>query len=164
MLKPDEIEFEMISINDVLSEMVALFHSEAVIRRIRIETNFTDPLPLLSVNKVQVQQVVINLLMNAADAMVDASENRRIVIRSAKAYDGDVQVAIRDFGPGIDERERARIFEPFFTTKRSGLGMGLSLSRSIIENQGGHIWAENNPDGGATFYFRLPAANKESVE
>jgi two-component system sensor kinase FixL len=159
MLKPDEIELEMISINDVLSEMIVLFHSEAVIRRITVETNFTDPLPLLSVNKVQIQQVIVNLLMNAADAMVDQSENRRIVIRSAKTDDGDVRVAIRDFGLGIDETERTRIFEPFFTTKRSGLGMGLSLSRSIIENQGGHIWAENNPDKGATFYFDLPGSS-----
>ena len=68
-----------------------------------------------------------------------------------------VQVAVRDYGPGIEEQELQRIFEPFFTTKRSGLGMGLSLSRSIIESHGGHIWAENNPDKGATFYFDLPA-------
>jgi two-component system sensor kinase FixL len=72
-----------------------------------------------------------------------------------------VKVAVRDFGSGIEEQALQRIFEPFFTMKRSGLGMGLSLSRSIIESHGGHIWAENNPDKGITFYFDLPAVNNK---
>ena len=73
-----------------------------------------------------------------------------------------VQVIVRDFGPGVEEEDLSKLFEPFFTTKRSGLGMGLSLSRSIIEAHGGHIWVENNPDRGATFYFDLPAARTSS--
>jgi C4-dicarboxylate-specific signal transduction histidine kinase len=105
---------------------------------------------------VQVQQVLINLMMNAADSMLNVSENRRIIIQTQTASKGGVLVAVRDFGPGIAEKELARIFDPFFTTKNSGLGMGLSLSRSIIENHGGHIWTENNTDGGVTFFFDLP--------
>jgi len=157
MVKPEEAEREPVSINDVLRETVSLFNSEAIIRSIRVEMDFTDPLPLVHVNEVQIRQVIINLMMNAAESVTsEASENRKIVLQSRAADHDAVQVAVRDFGPGIEEKELNKIFEPFFTTKRSGLGMGLSLSRSIIEAHGGHIWVENNPDQGVTFYFDLP--------
>lgn len=157
MLKPEEGELEVIEINDLLVETVALFNSEAIIRNIKIETKFADSLPHVEANRIQLQQVMINLLMNAAESMMDEYENRKIVMETCKINGDMVKVAIRDYGTGIDEQELRRIFEPFFTTKRSGLGMGLSLARSIIEGQAGHIWAENNPDKGATFYFELPA-------
>jgi PAS domain S-box-containing protein len=158
----DEGERETISINDVLHETVSLFRSEAIIRNIRIEMDLADRLPLVDVNKVQIQQVLINLMMNAAESMTrDESANRTIALQTSASHNGMVQVAVRDFGSGIEEQELHRIFEPFFTTKRSGLGMGLSLSRSIIESHGGHIWAENNPDKGITFYFDLPAIKNE---
>ena len=102
------------------------------------------------------QQVIINLMMNAADSMRNMSTIRKIIIQTGVVRNSGVQVSVRDFGSGIAEKELTRIFEPFFTTKHSGLGMGLSLSRSMIESHGGHIWAENNPDGGATFFFDLP--------
>jgi len=157
MVKPEEGEQEPISINDVLNEASSLFHSEAVIRNIRIETDCANPLPPANINKIQILQVLINLMMNAAESMLDGPEGRKIVLRT-RAIDGRaVQVAVRDFGPGVEEEDLSKLFEPFFTTKRSGLGMGLSLSRSIIEAHGGHIWVENNPDRGATFYFDLPA-------
>jgi PAS domain S-box-containing protein len=157
MVKPEEGEQELTSINDVLHETVALFRSEAIIRNVRIETDLADALPPLHINKVQIQQVLINLLTNAAESMAqDESADRVIVLRTAASGEGVVKVAVRDFGSGIEEQELHKIFEPFFTTKRSGLGMGLSLSRSIIESHGGHIWAENNPDKGITFYFDLP--------
>ena len=161
MLRPQESEREIIAINDVLQEIVSVyFHSESIIRRISVETDFARSLPLVNIDKVQVQQVIINLMMNAADAMMDNVGEKRIIIRTQMSGDGGILVSIRDFGPGIDEVELAKIFEPFFTTKRSGLGMGLSLSHSIIEGQGGHIWAENNPDRGSTFYFDLPGKEK----
>lgn len=160
MVKPEEGEREVIYINDLLDETIALFNSEAIIRNIRIETKFADLLPTVEANKIQLEQVVINLLMNAAESMVDANENRKIVVET-NAVDGDkVRVTIRDYGTGIDEQELSGIFEPFFTTKRSGLGMGLSLGRSIIEGHAGRIWAENNSDGGATFYFELPGVRQ----
>jgi two-component system sensor kinase FixL len=106
--------------------------------------------------------VLINLMMNAAESMTqDESAERIILLRTAAAAEGAVKVAVRDFGSGIEEQELRKIFEPFFTTKRSGLGMGLSLSRSVIESHGGHIWAENNPDKGITFYFDLPGSRGE---
>jgi PAS domain S-box-containing protein len=160
MVKPEEGEQELTSINDVLHETVALFRSEAIIRNVRIETDLADALPPLHVNKVQIQQVLINLMTNAAESMTgEESAERIIVLRTAASGEGVVKVAVRDFGSGIEEQELHKIFEPFFTTKRSGLGMGLSLSRSIIESHGGHIWAENNPDRGMTFYFDLPVSN-----
>jgi two-component system sensor kinase FixL len=130
------------------------------IRSIKIEVNFADSLLFVHADKVQLQQVIINLIMNAVDVTMDVSKFNTIITQT-KMLDGDrVLVAVSDLGPGIDE-ELAKIFEPFFTTKRSGLGMGLSLCRSIIESHGGHIWAENNPEGGATFFFDLPRGRAE---
>jgi two-component system sensor kinase FixL len=158
MMKQEEGEREPIFINDVLQDVVSLFHSEAIIRSLTVEMDFADPLPLVHMDKVQIQQVLVNLMMNAAESMVrETSGNRKIFLQSRTVDHDAVQVAVRDFGPGVEEKEIDKIFEPFFTTKRSGLGMGLSVSRSIIEAHGGHIWVKNNPDKGATFYFDLPA-------
>jgi len=161
MLRPEEGEQEAININDLLGETIALFNSEAIIRNIKIETKFADSLPPVEANRIQLQQVVINLLMNAAESMMDEYENRKIAVETCIVNGDRAQVAVRDYGTGIDEQELGRIFEPFFTTKHSGLGMGLSLARSIIEGQAGHIRAMNNPDGGATFYFELPGVKVE---
>jgi PAS domain S-box-containing protein len=157
MLKQEEVEQETISINDVLRDMIFLFHSEAIIRNIEVELDLADPLPLVHVDRVQIQQVILNLIMNAAEIMSHSGpENRKIILQTRPIDHGTVQVAVRDFGPGIAEKDLDHIFEPFFTTKRSGLGMGLSISRSIIEAHGGRIWVANNPDKGVTFYFELP--------
>jgi len=162
MVKPEEGEQELTSINNVLHETVVLFRSEAIIRNVKIKMDLADALPLLHINKVQIQQVLINLMMNAAESMTgDESAEKVIVLQTAASGEGVVKVAVRDFGSGIEEQQLRKIFEPFFTTKRSGLGMGLSLSRSIIESHGGHIWAENNPDKGITFYFDLPGSRGE---
>ena len=156
MLRSEEGEQEAININDLLNETIALFNSEAIIRNIQVEKRFAEFLPLVVANRIQLQQVVINLLMNATESMMDEYENRKIVVMTSIVNGDRAHVAVRDYGTGIDENELNRIFEPFFTTKHSGLGMGLSLARSIIEGQAGRIWAENNADGGVTFYFELP--------
>jgi PAS domain S-box-containing protein len=157
MLKREAMEQETISINDVLRDIISLFHSEAIIRNIAVEIDLAEPSPVVHVEKVQIQQVLINLIMNAAEAMSDhGPDGRKIVLQTRLIGHRAVQVAVRDFGPGISEKDLNRIFDPFFTTKRSGLGMGLSISRSIIEAHGGRIWVENNPDKGVTFYFEIP--------
>jgi two-component system, LuxR family, sensor kinase FixL len=162
MVKQEEGVAEQVQINDVLTDVVSLFRSEAILRNIFVEMDFANSLPAVNVNRVQIQQVMVNLMMNAAESMVsEASGNRKIILQSRAVDHHAVQVAVRDFGPGVKEEELDKIFDPFFTTKRSGLGMGLSLSRSIIEAHGGHIRVENNPGEGVTFYFDLPVLEKQ---
>jgi C4-dicarboxylate-specific signal transduction histidine kinase len=110
------------------------------------------------------QQVLLNLMVNAMDAMRDQpAERRRLQIRTSAA-EGRVRVALRDYGHGIPENALADIFRPFFTTKNHGLGMGLSISRSMVEAHGGKLWAENAPDGGAVFWIDMPMGEGEIGE
>ena len=158
MVKPEEGTQDRVVINDLIREVVSLFNSESIIRNIKVETDYADSLPPVTVEKIQIQQVMINLMMNAAESMTMSSPgDRRIVIETGLTGDGLIRVGVRDFGPGIRPEEISNIFQPFFTTKRTGLGLGLSLSRSIVEAHGGHIRAENNADRGATFSFDLPS-------
>lgn len=161
MVKREEAEMTVISINDVVRQVVSLFNSESIIRGINVETFFSADLPNVKVDSVQIQQVLTNLLINAAESMVGEDRDRKIWIRTDTGDVHRVHVCVCDTGPGIDENDIAMIFDPFFTTKGSGLGMGLSLSRSIIEAHGGHIWVENNPGKGAAFHFDLPAVEGE---
>jgi two-component system sensor kinase FixL len=117
-----------------------------------------ENLPPVHGDRVQLQQVLLNLVMNACDAM-SATEctRRRLTIRSDVDHTGMPAVSVADCGAGVVEADREKLFEPFFTTKRNGLGLGLPISRSIIAAHGGRLWAQNNAEGGATFYFALPA-------
>jgi len=163
MVKVEEGELETLPAADLLREAITLFNSEAIMRNIKVEIEMEKTLPSVKVNRVQVQQVIINLMMNAAEAMEGgALPDRRLIIRAYRSGK-TVCVAVRDFGKGIEVTETDRLFEPFFTTKNSGLGMGLSLSRSVMEAHGGHICAENNPDKGATFCLDLPIAGELQV-
>jgi two-component system sensor kinase FixL len=105
---------------------------------------------------VQLQQVVLNLLLNAMDALDDTPPARRLVTVRARPVGATVEVAVSDTGPGIPADKLSRVFEPFFTTKPTGLGMGLAISRNIIEAHGGRLWADSNEAGGATFTLTLP--------
>jgi PAS domain S-box-containing protein len=157
MMRQEEKERESLSINELLSDVVSLFHSEAVLRNVIIAMDFPESLPPLLADKIQLQQVVLNLMMNAVEAMDhEAPEKRKIVLKTRRADHAAIQVAVRDSGSGVEGENLDRIFQPFFTTKGAGLGMGLSFCRSIIEAHGGRLWAENNQDKGATFFFELP--------
>lgn len=156
LMKKSELEMMNQDLSQLLRDVVKLVHSEAVIKRVSIETDLSPDLPMINGDRVQLQQVALNLIINGLEAMKDTVvEQRRLVIRTVRDA-GTVVVAVRDSGTGIAQEELARIFDPFYTTKLEGMGMGLSICRTIIEAHGGRLWAENNPDRGATFSFSLP--------
>jgi PAS domain S-box-containing protein len=163
LMKREEREREPLNVNTVLDDVLNLFYTESIVRKVTTETDFDSSLPPVLGDKIQLQQVVLNLLMNAADATSGSpheQEKRKIILRT-QATDQGIQVAVRDFGPGIDPAKLVDIWQPFFTTKTTGLGMGLSISRSIVQAHGGRIWAENHPDGGAMFTFEIPLVRNQ---
>jgi two-component system sensor kinase FixL len=156
-------EFAALDLAGIISEVVALLHSDAILHNVRVILELTQNLPHVRGDRVEMQQVLLNLLLNAFDAMKDAPRCKREVVVWAEAVRSDtVRVGVRDGGPGVSGDMRDKIFEPFVTTKREGMGMGLSISRSIVEAHGGRLWAENNSDHGATFYFILPVEGDRS--
>ncbi|HVO84458.1 MAG TPA: PAS domain S-box protein, partial [Syntrophobacteria bacterium] len=145
-----------LAINELIGDVLTLLRRETFLRGIAIEVHLDGDLPLVGGDRVQLQQVLLNLVLNAADAMADGEPAyRKLIIRTERDDEGKVRVAVRDFGPGLDGQNLHRIFEPFYTTKPEGLGMGLAICRSIVEAHGGQLWASNNPDRGATFVFTI---------
>lgn len=142
-------------INTIVDEAAALALVGAVEQGIVVERHFAEGLAPVSVDKIQIQQVLVNLLRNAMEAM-QGSKTRRLSIATAPVDGEYVNVTIADTGSGMSDEVARRLFEPFVTTKERGMGFGLSISRSIIEEHGGRIWAEPNPLGGTVFRFRLP--------
>src|SRR5262249_46327596 len=146
-------------LNQVIGEVAAIVQPELRRHRIVLETLLGEELPQVMGDRIQLQQVVLNLLMNAIEAMREvARERRRLTVRSLIDQLGDGTVAVvevEDAGVGFPDSPM-RVFEAFYTTKPEGLGMGLSISRSIVERHGGRLWATANPEYGATFHFALP--------
>jgi PAS domain S-box-containing protein len=163
LLKKEEPRYRLVHMNDVIRGILAFIRSDSILEGLSIQTELAPGLPAVSGDQVQLQQVLLNLMLNAVDAMNNAKSNlRKLVIKTENEEDRGVKVSVRDFGSGIDEAHRDKLFEPFYTTKSAGMGMGLPISQRIIHAHGGEIQAENNPDGGATFYFTLPAmANRD---
>jgi signal transduction histidine kinase len=150
---------------DLLSEeTLALVQPDAERRRVRLVRENDRALPPVHGDRVQLQQVLLNLLLNAMEALGDNPPARRLVTVRTRSTNSMVEVTVSDSGCGISENELLRVFEPFFTSKPNGLGMGLAISRSIIEAHGGRLWAENNVAGGTTFSFTLPAAKGGDTE
>jgi PAS domain S-box-containing protein len=145
-----------LDINELILSVIALTRSEVQRNRILLRTELTGDLPIVHGDWVQLQQVMLNLIMNAIEAMIAAGP-RDVVIASAKRDEHGVIVAVRDSGPGVDEEVLHRLFDPFYTTKAGGMGMGLAISRSIIDAHGGRLWASANAPRGAVFQFTLPA-------
>jgi two-component system sensor kinase FixL len=129
---------------------------------LRVRFQFDPRINLVLADRVQIQQVLLNLLRNAAEAMT-GSDRRDLTIYTNLVDDDMVSISVADTGPGIAEEVASQLFQPFVTTKRQGMGVGLSISRSIVEGHGGRIWAEPNPDGGTVFRFTLRAVSKEEV-
>jgi signal transduction histidine kinase len=149
-------EFQPLSINDVIRDVVSLVHGEAVIRRVALRLDLHESLPAVSGDRVQLQQVVLNLVVNAIDATADvAEEPRQILLRSERSR-SQVRVTVSDTGVGLTPEVASRMFDPFYTTKRNGLGMGLAINRTIVQAHGGRMWAAPNRGRGASVAFSLP--------
>lgn len=152
-----EFESAKVDINDLILDAVSLIKSEAIMRNVTIVTLLDKSLHQVLGDSIHLQQAIINFILNAAEAMTTINDvPRKIIISTEKENDRRVKVGIRDSGMGIDKEALDQILEPFYTTKPSGMGMGLSINRSIIEAHSGRIWAQNHPVRGAVFYFTLP--------
>ncbi len=143
-------------LNEILRRVLKLVEPEINRRGIVLETHFADHLPVIQADAVQIEQVILNLVQNAMDAVNEIkADNRKILVQADLEPENKVKVLVKDTGPGLSPEVRTRLFEPFFTTKPEGLGMGLSISRSIIENHGGKLQGFSDPGRGATFQFTL---------
>jgi C4-dicarboxylate-specific signal transduction histidine kinase len=149
---------ERVDVNALIREMAVLLRTEASRYSIAIRTALTPDLPHVTADGVQLQQVLMNLMLNGIDAMKDVDRARELTVASQQAAPDELLISVSDTGIGIPKERASQIFDAFFTTKRHGVGMGLPISRSIIESHGGRLGASNNPGRGATFQFRLPAA------
>jgi C4-dicarboxylate-specific signal transduction histidine kinase len=143
-------------LNGVIRNVVDLVRTRLRDATVQLELVLDDGLPEIAADKVQVQQVVLNLVLNAVDAMVDAGTRPRVLSMQSRANDHGVLVSVRDTGPGLSASDAEQVFEPFYTTKTDGIGIGLAISRSIVEAHGGSIWASAEAGQGATFWFTLP--------
>jgi len=150
---------EMVDVNDIVREMVLLLRSEANRYAVSVRVDLDVDLPKITADRVQLQQVLMNLMLNAIEAMKDTGGILTVTTRLE--HDGQVMISVSDTGVGLPAEHTEQIFNAFFTTKPQGSGMGLSISRSIIESHGGRVWATNNSGRGATFHIALPTAAEE---
>jgi len=157
-LKKGEVQQHSLSINEVVQDVLKLINSDLVNQKVTVDCEFARNLPTVTADPVQLQQVLLNLVINACDAMVDCkAPERRLLIRTGTENgNGEVLVSVTDRGGSVPEEKMEQIFEPFFTTKAKGMGLGLSVCRTIIAAHRGKLWATNNADCGATFRFSLP--------
>jgi PAS domain S-box-containing protein len=164
LTKKESLNFTPLDMASVIRDAVLLTHSDAVQHNMTVSLESGNGLPHVWGDKVQLPQVILNLLMNAFDSMKESPvDERRVVIRTVQEDAHLVRVTVSDSGQGLPGDKLDKIFEPFYTTKREGMGMGLTISRSIIKAHGGHLWAENNPDRGATFNFTVRIDRRRTV-
>ena len=164
LLKKGEVQRLPLNVNEVVLEALELVRGDLVNHGVAAQTELAPDLPVLHGDRVQLQQVLLNLVMNACDAMAGAArDDRQITIRTDLAGDGLVRVSVVDSGPGIAPDKLEQVFEPFYTTKPHGMGLGLAVCRTIIMAHGGKLWAANNPGRGASFHFALPAMKEEQT-
>jgi C4-dicarboxylate-specific signal transduction histidine kinase len=160
LFKKGTPEREPVDVNEVVREMILLLGGETMRYNILVGTDLTLDLPQVMADRVQLQQVLMNLMLNGIDAMKDVDGTRELTIKSQRLENEQLMVSVGDTGGGLPVQQSDQIFTAFFTTKSHGTGMGLSISRSIIESHGGNLWAGNNSPRGAIFYFTLPANAK----
>ncbi|KVZ78706.1 hypothetical protein WL22_05200 [Burkholderia ubonensis] len=165
LLRKGDVDLQPLDLGSVVRDVVLLVHSDAVLRGVRMTLDVDDGLPAVRGDKVQLQQVVLNLLLNAFDAVYDGFALDRVVaVHVWGESDGTVCIGVRDRGHGLAVDQLDRIFKPFYTSKPHGLGLGLSISRAIVTAHGGRLWAESNADRGASFYVALPSEGTEVAD
>jgi C4-dicarboxylate-specific signal transduction histidine kinase len=149
---------DSVDLNEAVREVLELTHGEALKHGVSVRTQLADGLPLIQGDRVQLQQVVLNLILNAAQAMGGvADRTREVLITTSRTEPNELCLGVRDTGPGLSAETLPRLFEPFYTTKSGGMGMGLAICRSIIEAHGGRLWAARREPRGALFQFTIPA-------
>jgi PAS domain S-box-containing protein len=164
LLKKNQSQASLIDLNEVVSDALRLVNNDAMLRETRVRIELHPKLPPVLGDRVQLCQVVLNLLVNGLQAAAEQPPVERwVLVRTAEANGGGVELTVEDSGKGIAESDLARVFEPFFTSKREGLGMGLSISQSIVQAHGGQIWIEHSASHGALFHCVLPVAQQAAV-
>jgi len=147
---------ENVDLNEVIVDVLRLIASDAIRRGVSLRHELAPALPPVMGDPIQLQQVLVNLIVNAMDAQSDIPQSRRYVTVSSRRCDEAIEVSVRDGGCGIPPEKMSLLFESFFTGKQQGMGLGLSIARTFVAGHRGRIWVENNPEGGATFRFALP--------
>ena len=168
LAKRTPVEKSLLDLKDVINDVMALARYESATRRVTIRTDLSQDLPSVLGDRVQLQQVLLNLVMNGMDAMDTIEESQRVLViggrREARDGSSGALLRVQDAGIGFKPQEMDRLFEAFYTTKPNGMGMGLAISRSIIEAHAGRLWSQPNPGPGATFFINLPAAPERPGE
>jgi two-component system sensor kinase FixL len=161
LLRKSDPEHASLDLNGVVGEVAGLVRSDAVLRNVAMSLELAPALPRVRGDRVQLQQVVLNLVLNGFEAMREPGAGERtLVIRTAREDAAAVRVEVQDSGVGVDEEDVDRMFQPLYTTKAEGLGMGLTIARTIVDAHGGRLGAANNAHGGATFHFTLPVSTE----
>ena len=165
LVKKGETRFEALDVNELVRSVLKLLNSELLIAGVTVTVTLAPDLPLIKGQRVQLQQVLLNLIINGCEAMASVSrKNRELLLTTQMDDDKSVLVCVTDRGPGIPRQDLERVFDAFFTTKTNGLGLGLSVSRLIISSHGGRLWAAASRTGpGASFCFTVPAASSDSL-
>src|SRR5712692_10073940 len=158
LFKKGALQHELVDVNELIREMIVLLRNEAARYSISIRPDLAEDLPRVMADRIQLQQVFMNLMLNGIDAMKDLGAACELTIQSQQVKDGQVMISVSDTGIGLPVQQPEQIFSAFFTTKAHGTGMGLPISRSIIESHGGRLWATSNSERGASFHFNLPHA------
>jgi C4-dicarboxylate-specific signal transduction histidine kinase len=161
LVKKAPPRIEPLHVNEAISEVIELTRGEATKNGVSVQTQFAESLPAVKADRTQLQQVILNLILNAIQAIGECGMAlRELQIRTEANWPDSVLVSVRDSGSGIRAQSIERLFDPFYTTKQAGMGMGLAICRSIVEGHGGRIWATANMPRGAAFHFTLPAASE----
>jgi C4-dicarboxylate-specific signal transduction histidine kinase len=158
------VQFQPLRANETVEEVLKLLRSDLIDRGVTVHAELASSLPIVQADRVELQQVLINLITNACDAMADMPcEARALTIRTGLHDNDFVLISVCDAGPGIAEGELEQVFEPFFTSKVNGMGLGLSVCRTIIDAHGGELWVEHNSGRGATFHLSLPVSPRRTT-